>query len=255
MRGGIWLFVLLTGMGALISTARAEQLTVAVASNFAPVMKAIVPSFEQQTGHQVKLIFASSGKIYAQIRHGAPYDMFFSADQKTPQALERDGETLSGSRLTYAIGRLTLWSPKTGLALNDGQILADDQIKKLAIANPRLAPYGLAAQEVLQALGLWDKVTPRLVRGENIAQTYHFVSSSNADLGFVALSQVRQNGAGTCWIIPDSLYSPLRQDAVILKHAGQNPAAPALLAYLQQPDVRRTLKAFGYRLPETKGDS
>lgn len=237
-------------MGAAALPVQAEKLTVAVAANFTPVMKALVPDFEQKTGHEVTLISGSSGKIYAQITHGAPYDIFLSADQSKPLALEQAGLIVEGSRLTYAIGQLVLWSPNSTLIPHHEGVLTSDKMRRLALANPKLAPYGHAAQQVLKKLALWDRLRSKLVRGENIAQTFHFVASGNADLGFVALSQVRAKDQGSSWIIPPELYSPLHQDGVILTRARQKKSAQALMSYLQQRDVQRTLRAYGYKLPD-----
>ncbi len=235
----------------LISPAVAAEINIAVASNFAAPIKVIIAGFEQQTDHRVRLILGSSGRFYAQITHGAPFHVFLSADQAKPEALELQGLILPHSRFTYAIGRLALWSAKAGLVTGNADILKQNSFNKLAMANPRLAPYGAAAREVLQSLGLYDALSPKLVQGENIAQTYQFVATGNADLGFVSLSQVTENGrirAGSLWIIPDQLHKAIRQDAVILKSAENNPAARAFVRYLQSGSVREIIRNSGYRL-------
>ena len=226
--------------------AMADEVLVAVASNFTGAIKALGERFEQQTGHDVVLSFGSTGKHYAQIRHGAPYHAFFAADVQRPRLLEEEGRIVPGSRYTYAFGRLVLWSPQANRVDANGEILATDGFGRLAIANPRLAPYGVAAQQVLEARGLWDTLQPRLVRGENIGQTYQYVQSGAAALGFVAYSQIRtpETGpAGSAWIVPEDLYAPIEQQAVLLK---DTPAARAFMDYVRSEDATGIIEGYGY---------
>ncbi len=237
-------------LSLLISTVSASaELYVAVASNFAGVMSAIAEQFEKQTGHQVRLVFGSTGKHYAQIQHGAPYDAFFAADDKRPILLEREGIALGGSRFTYAMGKLVLWSPEASLVDAQGKVLQIASFRYLAIANPRLAPYGRAAKQVLAFNGLWEKMQSRIVMGENIGQTYQFVKSGNAALGFVSYSQVlsQQGGVeGSMWMIPSEVYLPIVQQAVLIK---DNTAARALLKFIQEKPAREMIEQYGYGLP------
>ena len=234
----------------LISSAHADDIYLAVATNFTAAMKEIVTKFEQSHEHKVITSFGSSGKIYAQIKHGAPFQLFFSADQTKPEILEQEGFTVSGSRFTYAIGALALWSIKPNFVGNDFSRLQTNSFNKLALANPKLAPYGVAALEVLDALKLKQFTEAKWVQGENIAQTYQFVATGNADLGFVALSQIMDKGhiqAGSSFIIPRQLYSPIRQDAVLLKRAKTSAGAKALHDYLKSAEAKNIIHAFGYQ--------
>ncbi len=242
---------------SLTGPAVAAEINIAVATNFAAPVKVIIAGFERQTNHRVWLTLGSSGRFYAQITQGAPFDVFLSADQVKPKALEVQGFALPHSRFTYATGRLALWSAKAGLVTGNADILKQNSFNKLAMANPRLAPYGAAAREVLQSLGLYDALSPKLVQGENIAQTYQFVATENADLGFVSLSQVIRDGktpTGSLWIIPDHLHKAIHQDAIILKSAENNPAARAFVRYLQSESVREIIRNFGYRLAREEDD-
>ncbi|MFV8819990.1 molybdate ABC transporter substrate-binding protein [Haliea sp. E17] len=224
----------------------AAEVAVAVASNFSAPLQAIIGVFAEQTGHSVQVSTASSGKLFAQIQHGAPFDIFLSADEEKPTALGESGEALAETRLTYAVGRLALWGSKT--AVNPRPLLETAAFQRLAMANPRLAPYGVAARETLQALGLWDAVQDKLVTGENISQTWQFVATGNAELGFVALSQVIRDGRVPpgAWLVPAELHSPIRQDAVLLARAAKNPAARALLAFLRSPEATAIIRGYGY---------
>lgn len=233
----------------LSAPASAEEVRVAVAANFSPPMKAIAAAFEQSTGHKAVLAFGSTGKFYAQIKNGAPFDVFLAADAATPARLEHEGAALPGSRFTYAIGKLVLWSAKPDFVDDRGEILMRGSFSHIALAAPKLAPYGAAAVDVLEKLGLKDALRPKFVQGENIAQVYQFVATGNAELGFVALSQVYRDGkfgAGSGWIIPANLHTPIRQDAVILSRAGNNPAARSLAEFLKGEKARAIVESHGY---------
>lgn len=233
----------------LLNLTYAEEVHVAVAANFTATMKEIAARFEQKTQHQVILTSGSSGKIAAQIQHGAPFHVFLSADQAKPEALEKAGLTVPNSRFTYALGALVLWSAKPDWIEGDDARLQTGDFAKLALANPKLAPYGSAAVDVLEALQLTSATQAKWVMGENIAQTYQFVATGNAQLGFVALSQVMENGKlthGSGWMIPTHLHQPIRQDAVLLKSAADNSAAKALLTYLQSDEARAIIHSYGY---------
>lgn len=227
----------------------AAQTTVAVASNFTAPMKVLAQAFEHDTGHQLTLAFGATGQFYAQIRNGAPFAVLLSADDDTPLRLEREGLAVAGTRLTYATGRLALWSRQPGLVDPQGQVLRTGRFDKLAIANPKLAPYGTAALQTLQALGLYERLTPKLVEGANVTQAYQFAASGNAALAFVAVAQVFENGQlreGSAWVVPDALHEPLAQDAVLLKVGQNNPAAAALLQYLRTEKAQAIIRGYGY---------
>ncbi|MFM1918798.1 MAG: molybdate-binding periplasmic protein ModA [Candidatus Hydrogenedentota bacterium] len=229
--------------------AHAAEVSVAVASNFTEPIKVIAADFEKATGHGLALSFGSTGKFYAQIRNGAPFEVLLAADDETPGKLESEARIVAGSRFTYAIGKLVLWSAREGFLDSGEAVLREGHYGRLAIASPKVAPYGRAAIETLEKLGLREAVEPKFVTGENIAQTFQFVSSGNAELGFVALSQVYRNGnitSGSAWIVPAALHSPIRQDAVLLAKGAGNPAAAALLEYLKSESVRKVIEAFGY---------
>lgn len=231
----------------------AETVLVAVASNFTKPMTEIAAEFEKATGHSAKLAFGSSGKFVSQLENGAPFEVFLSADDEKPLKLEQAGLTVPGTRFTYALGTLVLWSAKPGYVDGQGKILATGGFKHLALADPKLAPYGAAAMEVLKGLNLQSKLQPLLVQGENISQAHQFVSTGNAELGFLALSQVIENGkiaAGSGWIIPDNLYTPIKQSAVLMAQGAENPAAPALLDYLKSAPAMAIIEKYGYGLPK-----
>ncbi len=236
---------------AAAAPAGAGEVQVAVAANFTAPMKLIAADFEKDTGHKATLAFGATGRFYAQIKSGAPFDVLLAADDETPARLDREGDTVPGSRFTYATGKLVLWSASAGVVDDQGAVLRQGNFRKLAIAAPKLAPYGAAAVEVMTRLGLQTQLEPRLVQGESIGQAYGFVQSGNAELGFVALSQVMEGGrlkGGSAWIVPSNLHSPIRQDAVQLVRARDNPAAAALLAYLRTDKVRAVIRSFGYEL-------
>lgn len=241
---------LLTGLACAVG-ARAGEVQVAVAANFTAPMQKIARAFEQETGHKALLSFGATGAFYAQVRNGAPFQVLLSGDDETPLRLEREGLAVPGSRFTYATGRLVLWSRDPGLVDGKGDVLRTDRYQRLAIANPRLAPYGLAAMETLDTLGLTARVQPRLVQGDNIGQAYQFVATGNAQLGLVALSQVFADGRigqGSAWIVPASLHAPIRQDAVLLRAGKDSAAAQALLTFLKGEKARALVRAHGYEL-------
>lgn len=225
-----------------------EEIRVAVASNFAAAMNEIVNEFEQTSGHTVHLSFGSSGKFFAQLKHGAPFHLFFSADQVKPLALEQEGLAVAGSRFTYALGALVLWSRTLELSDKGVNILRSGEFNKLALANPRLAPYGVAAEEVLTNLQLREITKPKWVQGENIAQTWQFVHSGNAELGFVAMSQIvyQENDVGFVWMVPSNLYNPIRQDAVLLRTGESSRAARELLDFVRSEQAKKIIEAYGY---------
>ncbi|HEY0634773.1 MAG TPA: molybdate ABC transporter substrate-binding protein [Gammaproteobacteria bacterium] len=233
------------------TAAGAGEVQVAVAANFTAPMKLIATEFEKSSGHQAKLSFGATGKFYAQIKNGAPFEVLLAADDETPRKLEQEGAAVAGSRLTYAVGKLVLWSANSRYVDGKGEVLKQGAYKHLALAAPKLAPYGAAAQEVLGTLGLLTAVEPKRVQGENIAQTYQFIKSGNAELGFIALSQVYEAGKlkeGSAWIVPSDLYSPIRQDAVLLATGKDNPAAAELLKFMQSDKARAVITSFGYAL-------
>ena len=237
---------------ALCLSAQADEVRVAVAANFATPLKTLAAEFEKESGHTLALSVGASGKLYAQIKSGAPFDVFLSADDETPSRLEKEGDAVSGSRFTYAVGRLVLWSAQPNTVDAQGAVLKTGNFKHLALAAPHLAPYGAAAVQTMTQLGLLAALKPRFVQGESIGQTYSFVASGNAELGFVALSQVFENGRinqGSGWIVPASLHEPLRQDAVLLARSRDKAAARALLAFLQGSKARGLIRAFGYEAP------
>ena len=238
-------------LACFIGVAHADEVQVAVAANFTAPAKLIAAGFEQETGHKAQLAFGATGKFYAQIRNGAPFEVLLAADEETPARLEQEGAAVAGTRFTYATGRLVLWSAKSGYVDDKGEVLTKDGFKHLSIANPKLAPYGAAALEVLTALKLLDKVRPRFVTAENIAQAYQFVASGNAELGFVALSQVFKDGRiaeGSGWIVPARLHQPIKQDAVILDKGRGKPAAVAWLKYLKGDKAKAVIRSFGYEV-------
>lgn len=235
---------------ALSGQALAGEVQVAVAANFSAPMQAIARAFEQSSGHRVAAAYGATGQFYAQINHGAPFEVLLAADDSTPAKLEHEGAGVPGSRFTYAVGALALWSARPGYVDAAGAVLKRDTFRHLAIANPQTAPYGLAATQVLDQLGLTEAIEPRLVEGQNIAQAYQFVASGNAELGFVALSQVYKDGQitrGSAWQVPAQLHEPIRQDAVLLTKGQDNPAARALLEYLRGEQAATLIRAYGYQ--------
>ncbi|MFP8780666.1 molybdate ABC transporter substrate-binding protein [Hydrogenophaga sp. RWCD_12] len=240
------LFIALTH-GA-VSAAEAQ---VAVAANFAEPIKAIAAVLQKTTGHTLKISTGASGAFYTQIRNGAPFDVFLSADNERPELLEKDGLAQPGTRFTYATGKLVLWSVDAKRVDAKGEVLKSSKLGKVAYANPKTAPYGAAAVQVMARLGLTPSLTPKLVQGESIGQTYSFVKTGNADVGFVALPQVLEGGRlkeGSVWMIPQTHYEPIRQDAVILKKGAANEAAQALVKLLQSHNTKDLIRSYGYEL-------
>jgi molybdate transport system substrate-binding protein len=232
-----------------VSSVSAEETQIAVAANFTAPLKAIIEVFEEDTGHKVQASYGSTGKLYAQIKNGAPFEALLAADQTRPELLEEEGVGVPGSRFTYAIGTLVLWSADAEKVEDGPALLESGDFNKLSIANPKLAPYGEASIETLEALGLKAAIEPKLVMGENIAQTYQFVDTGNADIGFVALSQVMQDGEiikGSGWIVPSEMHAPISQDAVILESGRDNPAVTELFAYLKGEKAEAIIHDFGY---------
>jgi molybdate transport system substrate-binding protein len=245
--------LLLAGLVLAVSSlsTQAAEVQVAVAANFTAPMQKIAAEFEKDTGHKALLAFGATGKFYAQIKNGAPFQVFLAADDKTPARLEAEGDTVPGSRFTYAIGTLVLWSAQPGMVDDQGDVLKKGQFKHLAMTNPKTAPYGAAAVAVLTKMGLLDAIEPKFVTGENVSQTYQFIATGNAELGFVALSQVMMDGkltGGSAWIVPSNLHQPIRQDAVVLASGKDQPAAKALVEYLKGDKAAAIIKSYGYAL-------
>jgi molybdate transport system substrate-binding protein len=234
-----------------LGTAHAGEVQVAVAANFAGPMEKLAAQFQKDTGHKAILASGATGKFYAQIRNGAPFEVLLSADDETPARLEAEGHAVAKSRFTYAGGRLVLWSARANYVDAAGAVLKTGNFKHLAIANPKTAPYGAAATAVIDKLGLTAHLQPRLVQGENIAQAFQFASTGNAELGFVAQAQVWRDGkftAGSGWIVPATMHAPIRQDAALLTRGARNPAAQALLDYLRTDKAKALIRAYGYEV-------
>ncbi len=230
-----------------VSGAKAAQINVAVAANFTEPAKEIAAAFKRKTGHEAVLSFGASGQFYTQITQGAPFQVFLSADDARPRKLVEDGLAVPGSRFTYAIGKLVLWSRTPGLVKGE-ETLREGDFAKLSICNPAAAPYGLAAVEAMKSLRLYEAMQPKLVEGATITQAYQVVETGNAELGFVALSQLTGNDAGSRWIVPQELYPPIRQDVVLAKSAADNEAANAFIAFLREPEARAVIEKYGYVL-------
>ena len=237
-------------LSTFVLAAQADEIQVAVAANFSAAAQKIAASFEKDTGNTVKLSFGATGKFYAQIVAGAPFDVLLAADQATPGKLVAEGKGLAATRKTYAIGKLVLWSADDQLVDPAGAVLKSDRWKHLSVADPKLAPYGEAARETLEHLKLAEAVKPRLVTAENIGQAFQFVSTGNAELGFVALGQVQpadgSKAPGSMWLVPESFYTPLKQDVVVLAATKSQAAATAFADYLASPPARAVIKAYGY---------
>ena len=239
------LLLALALLSLLCRPALADQVTVAVAANFAAPVQTIAAAFERSTGHRAVISLGATGKFYTQITNGAPFDVLLAADEDTPTRLVTEGAAVSGTQFVYAVGKLVLWSAKPGLVDEQGEVLTKGGFEHLSYCNPKLAPYGQAAVETMKALGVYDQIRPRLVEGENVAQAYQFVVSGNAELGFVALSQVSGNGKirdGSAWVVPAKYHRPLRQAAVILRNGRDNPAARAWMQWLAGAEARATIR-------------
>ncbi len=234
------------------ASAWADEVQVAVASNFSKPLEAIAEKFKAASGHELKISAGATGKLYAQIENGAPFEVFISADSKTPKKLVEAKMAEADTQFTYAFGKLVLWSSTEGYVDDKGEVLRKSDFKHLAIANPKTAPYGEAGMAVMEKLGLTAAITPKLVTGENITQTYDFVSTGNAELGFVALSQVQKDGklkGGSAWIVPADMYQPMAQDAVLLSSAKDSAAAKALLEFLKGEEAQAIISSYGYEIP------
>jgi len=241
---------LLLGLLVGSAVAQADEVSVAVAANFTEPAKKIAAEFEKTTGHKVSLSFGSTGNFYSQIKAGAPFEVLVAADDETPIKLENEGGAVKGSHFTYAIGKLVLWSAKPAVVDDKGEVLKNGGFDHISVANPKLAPYGAAGIETLKALGVYDALSPKIVQAQNIAQAYQFVSTGNALLGFVALSQViGEDGkvkSGSVWIVPEKLYTQIRQDAVLLEKGKDKAAAVAWLKYLKSPFASKVIASYGY---------
>lgn len=236
---------------AALSPTHAAEVQVAVAANFAAPFQKIAAAFAAESGYSAMAVTGSTGKFYVQIKEGAPFEVLLAADDETPKKLEDEGLAVKGQRFTYARGKLVLWSAQTGVVDNQGDVLKKGTFGHLALANPKVAPYGAAGIETLKALGVHDALQPKIVQGDNIAQAFQFVSTGNAELGFVALSQVAppdKPAVGSWWVVPPKLYTPILQDAALLKRGEGNPAALALLKFLQGDKARVIIKSYGYEL-------
>ena len=239
----------LTAALAFTTLARADVVQVAVAANFTAPARALAEVFARTTGHEARLSFGATGAFYTQIKNGAPFDVLLAADDERPARLEKEGDTVAGSRFTYATGQLVLWSAKPGLVDDQGAVLKGGHFGKIAIANPKNAPYGAAAVEAMNKLGLAAALQPKLVTGESIGQTYNFIATGNAELGFVALAQVLEGGklkSGSMWVVPAQYHAPIIQDAVILNRAASNPAAKAWMELLKTPQSKALIRSYGY---------
>lgn len=246
-------FVLL--LLANVRPALAADTSVAVAANFTEPAKQLAAAFHTATGHTATLSFGASGSFYAQLTHGAPFEVFLSADADRPRQLERDGLAVPGSRFTYAVGRLVLYSVTPGLVDDHGAVLRQGHFAHLAIADPAAAPYGAAAVQTMQRLGVAAALAPKLVTGSSIAQAYQFVATGTAELGFVAQSQVVNVPGGSRWLVPEALHAPIEQQAVLLRTGAHNPAAAAFAQFLKSPPATAIITRYGYQLPQTKRSS
>ena len=227
----------------------AEEVTVAVAANFTEPAKEIAADFQKATGDTVTLSFGASGQFYTQIVNGAPFEVFLSADADRPAKAEQAGLTVPGTRFTYAVGKLVLWSPTAGLVDSNGAVLRAGHFTKLSIADPVAAPYGAAAIQTMKKLGVYDQIQPRIVQGTSIAQAFQFVKTGNAELGFVALSQVIDEPGGSRWLVPEADHDPIVQQAVLMKTASDSKAAREFLAFLKSAEARAIIHRFGYATP------
>ena len=244
-------FALFVALAGASLTARAEDVSVAVAANFTAPMQKIAVEFEKATGHKAQLVFGSTGKFYAQIKAGAPFQLLLAADDETPARLVKEGDGVAASQFTYAIGKLVLWSPKPGFVDDKGEVLKSGKFAHLSLANPKLAPYGVAATETLKALGLTEALQSKIVLAESIGQAQQFVVSGNAELGFIAYSQIHKDGKlidGSYWLVPAKHYSQIRQNAVVLARGKGNAAVDALAGFLKSKSATDIIKSYGYDL-------
>lgn len=237
-------------LSVFIVSAQAGEVSVAVAANFAATLEKLAKVFEVESGHKVLISSGSTGKLYAQIKSGAPFDIMLAADSERPQRMESENLAVAGSRFTYATGRLVLWSIQSDKVDKEGKVLSIGTYRHIAIGNPKTAPYGTAARQVLEKLGLWEKIQPRLVQGEDIGQAFQFVVTGNAELGFVSLAQVKSAESkypGSYWLVPDTFYQPITQQAVLLERGRNNSAAIAFLGFLKGKPARAVIESFGYK--------
>jgi len=250
MKSSHLIAILLASLTGFAAQVHADEVTVAVAANFTAPMQKIAADFEKDTGHKVVSAFGATGKFYAQIKNGAPFEVLLAADDETPAKLVTENTAVLGTSFTYAIGKLVLWSAKPAVVDGAGEVLKKGGFDHIAMANPKLAPYGAAAVQAMKALGVYDSLQAKLVTAENISQSHQFVSTGNALLGFVALSQVLKDGKieGSAWLVPAKLYSPIRQDAVILDKGKGKPAAEAFMKYLKGVKAKAVIKSYGYDL-------
>ena len=234
-----------------VTDLHAAEAQIAVAANFAEPIKAIASVLKKTTGHTIKVTLGATGNLYAQIKNGAPFDVLLAADTNTPEKLEKESMAQPGSRFTYATGKLVLWSADAKRVDAKGEVLKSANLGKVSYANPKTAPYGAATMKVLDSLGLTAAITPKLVQGESIGQTFAFAATGNADVGFVAMSQVLEGGklkSGSMWVIPQTLYAPIRQDAIVLQRGTDNEAAKALMQLLKSPNIKDLIRSYGYEL-------
>ena len=230
---------------ALSASVRAAEVKVAVAANFTDAVKEIGALFERASGHTAVFSFGPTGGLYNQITQAAPFEVFVSADQATPAKAIKEGHAVEGTSFTYATGKLVLFSKTDGLTLGE-QTLKDGKFTKIAIANPKTAPYGAAAIEVMEKLGVYAALEAKIVQGNNIAQTYQFVDTGNAEVGFVAFAQIALKRGGSRWVVPASMYKTIAQDAVLLKTGANNEAAKGFMAFLKGPEARKVIEKYGY---------
>ena len=244
-------FVIVVSSLLASATAFAAEVKLAVAANFSAPMKDIAQAFEAATGHKLLVTPGATGKFYAQIVNGAPFEVFMAADDETPAKLEKEGFGVPGTRFTYAIGQLALWSPAANTVDSAGQVLKNGNFRYLAIANPKVAPYGMAAVQVMQGMGVYTQLESRIVQGESIAQTYQFVATGNASLGFVALSQILDQGkikSGSAWVVPDTMHDALKQDAILLNPGKSSEAAKSLMTFMKSEKAKKIIRSYGYKL-------
>ena len=231
--------------------AHAASTNIAVAANFTEAAKEIAAAFKAKTGHEAVLSFSASGQFYTQIKESAPFQIFLSADEERPKKLADEGLAVADSRFTYAIGKLVLWS-KDANAIKGEDTLKANAFAKLSIANPAAAPYGVAAIETLKALNVYEAIAPKIVQGNTIAQAFQFIDTGNAEVGFIALSQLAGNTGGSRWMVPQNLYSEIRQDAVLLKTGAANEAATGFMTFLKGPEARAIIEKYGYVMDAKK---